>query len=114
MTPIEDIASLFPYNRLLPKQLADWNHHFQNPPQHWITNFVPKAYLKRGFALSEDVCEYFSLHADAYAYRIEYEPIGHRFCLVGTTSPPPFMRKSRRGGYYGEIWETERLKKHLV
>ena len=114
MTPIEDIASLFPHNKLLPRQLADWNRHFQNPPRHWITNFVPLAYLKRGFTLSEDVCEYFSIHADGRAYRIEYEPIGHRFCLVGTTYPPPFMRKSRRGAYYGGPWESERPQKYLA
>ncbi|KAI5812645.1 hypothetical protein BZA77DRAFT_137271 [Pyronema omphalodes] len=95
LTPINDLKRLFPHSKQLQKTLNEWNRHYQNPPQHWIVNFIPRAYLKRGYTLSEDVFEYFKEHEDGCEYRIEYEPIGHHFSHVGTTVPTS-MRSGRR------------------
>ena len=110
LTPIDDLKSLFPYSKNIQRCLTEWNRHYQNPPQHWVMNFIPRAYLKRGYTLSEDVCEYFSAHSDGCSYRIEYEPIGHHFCHVGTTTPRSQRRKSRRGG---DMWWEGGKEKYL-
>jgi hypothetical protein len=93
LTPITDLKALFPYNKQLQKRLNEWNRHYQDPPQHWLMNFIPRAYLKRGYSLGEELCEYFTQHPDGCQYRIEYEPIGHAYCHVGTVEP-----RARRKG----------------
>jgi hypothetical protein len=100
LTPITDLKALFPYNKQLQKRLNEWNRHYQDPPQHWLMNFIPRAYLKRGYSLGEELCEYFTQHPDGCQYRIEYEPIGHAYCHVGTVEPRA-RRKSRRAG---DMW----------
>jgi hypothetical protein len=95
LTPIDDLKQLFPYSKNLQRTLHEWNWYYQNPPQHWVINFIPRAYLKRGYKLSQDVFEYFNGHADGCEYRIEYEPIGHHFCHVGTTVSKS-SRRSRK------------------
>ena len=93
---------VFQHNGSLVRALEEWNRHFQNPPPHWLINFVPKAYLKRGWHLAEQVVEYLHKHGldlgaegvqiaeglvvrggKDLAWRVEYEAIGHKACLVG-------------------------------
>lgn len=102
LTPLP-LKSLFPANKYLRQALLEWNRHFQNPPPHWLINFVPKAYLRRGYFLSEEVCEYFLANPDGCRYRIEYEPIGHEWCLVGTVIPRP--KRIRRERHPSRNWE---------
>lgn len=73
-----------------------------NPPQHWVVNFIPRAYLKRGYSLAEDICEYFTQHPDGCSYRVEYEPIDHTWVHVGTITPTPRVRK--RKSRMGDLW----------
>jgi hypothetical protein len=89
LMPVVDLKTLFPHSKPLQKALTEWNAHFQNPPPHWVLNFIPRAYLRRGYFLAEEVCEYFLAHPDGCRYRIEYEPIGHEWCHVGTIVPRP-------------------------
>ncbi|KAL7267725.1 hypothetical protein RUND412_009673 [Rhizina undulata] len=100
--PLENIKSLFPHDKRLAKSLDDWNRHYQNPPPHWIINFIPRAYLRRGFHLAQDVHDYLAKHQDGCKYTIEYEPIGHEHCLVGTVLPQP---KRDRERYPSRYWE---------
>ncbi|CCX07904.1 Similar to hypothetical protein [Tuber melanosporum Mel28]; acc. no. XP_002839961 [Pyronema omphalodes CBS 100304] len=109
LTPIDDLKQLFPYSKNLRRTLHEWNWYYQNPPQHWVINFIPRAYLKRGYTLSQDVFEYFNGHADGCEYRIEYEPIGHHFCHVGTTVSKP----SRRSGKASDLRVENGGEKHL-
>ncbi|KAF8475765.1 hypothetical protein BDZ91DRAFT_844478 [Kalaharituber pfeilii] len=86
-------SQLFVHSKALVKSLDDWNKHFQNPPQHWVINFVPKAYLRRGWHLSEEVVKYlrtYGLNVGTEVggvhhcpWRVEYEAIGQKACLVG-------------------------------
>ena len=67
LSPVVDLKTLFPYNKQMQKSMVEWNRHFVNPPQHWVVNFIPRAYLKRGYSLAEDMCEYFTQHPDGCA-----------------------------------------------
>jgi len=109
LTPLEDLRALFPYSKKLQRDLVEWNRHYQNPPQHWVVNFIPRAYLKRGYKLGEELCEYFMQHPDGCQYRVEYEPIGHAYCHVGTVIPRN-RRKSKRGG---DMWWEGGKEKHI-
>ncbi|KAI5777358.1 hypothetical protein EDC01DRAFT_406271 [Geopyxis carbonaria] len=109
LTPIEKLKTLFPYSKTLPQALVEWNRHYQNPPPHWVVNFIPRAYLRRGYFLAEEICEYFMQHPDGCAYSIEYEPIGHPWCLVGTVVPKP----RKVGRKVGDMW-WERSEKEAV
>lgn len=101
--PVENLRDLFPYDKNLGRSLQEWNRHFQNPPPHWVVNFIPRAYLRRGFFLAEEVCEYFSQHPNGCSYRVEYEPIGHESSLVGTVVP---KKKDDKKAPAGELhWE---------
>jgi len=101
LLPIDSLKTLFPDSKPLAKALTDWNRHFQNPPPHWVVNFIPRAYLRRGFFLAEEVCDYLVAHPDGCRYRVEYEPIGHEWCLVGTIVPRP--KRVRRN--FSMQWE---------
>ncbi|RPA76535.1 hypothetical protein BJ508DRAFT_213601 [Ascobolus immersus RN42] len=103
--PVQNLKALFPNNKSLVRALVEWNRHFQNPPPHWLINFVPKAYLRRGYFLAEEVCEYFLENPDGFRYRVEYEPIGHEWCLVGTIIPRP--KKIRRERHPSRNWERK-------
>jgi hypothetical protein len=107
LTPITNLQTLLPYSKSLQQDLDGWNAHYQNPPPHWVMNFIPRAYLKRGHKLAEEVYEYLQHHPDGCCYRVEYEPIGHRWCLIGTVIPQTIRRKSRRGG---DMWWEGREK----
>lgn len=85
-------SQLFAQSKTLIRALEDWNEHFKNPPPHWIINFVPKAYLRRGWHLAEEVAEYLHTYGlnvgvdsngiTRCAWKVEYEAIGHKACLV--------------------------------
>ncbi|CUS13068.1 unnamed protein product [Tuber aestivum] len=95
LTPLQSLKPLLPNSKYLQKSLADWNRHFQSPPAHWVINFIPRAYLRRGYYLAEDVCEYLLQNPDGCLYRIEYEPIGHESVLVGSIVPRGLARRER-------------------
>ncbi|KAI5803563.1 hypothetical protein DFH27DRAFT_52307 [Peziza echinospora] len=104
-------SQLFVHSKTLVRALEEWNKHFQSPPPHWVINFVPKAYLRRGWHLAEAVTQYlqsYGLNLDdgearegaaprrriGGPWRVMYEAIGYKACLVG------------EGGrhYHGERW----------
>lgn len=93
-------SHLFAHSEPLCRSLEEWNRHFQKPPIHWVVNFVPKAYLRKGWHLAEEVAGYlrlFGLNAGEGAsraqggsrWRVEYEAIGHKPCLVDENSRLP-------------------------
>ena len=85
-------TQLFAHSKSIPRALDEWNKHYQNPPPHWVVNFVPKAYLRRGWHLAEEVAKYFKtygLDAGVNAggmhrgpWKVEYEAIGYKACVV--------------------------------
>ncbi|KAF8433451.1 hypothetical protein BGX38DRAFT_1222555 [Terfezia claveryi] len=91
-------TQLFAQSKTLIRALEDWNEHFKNPPPHWIINFVPKAYLRRGLHLAEEVAEYLHTYglnvgldsnsSPRSAWKVEYEPIGHKAFLVDEGGKP--------------------------
>ncbi|RPB01022.1 hypothetical protein L873DRAFT_1678135 [Choiromyces venosus 120613-1] len=102
LTPLQSLKPLLPNSKYLQKSLKDWNRHFQSPPAHWVINFIPRAYLRRGYYLAEDVCEYLLQNPDGCLYRIEYEPIGHESVLVGSIVPRGLARRERNPSRYWE------------
>ncbi|KAH0607686.1 uncharacterized protein H6S33_002720 [Morchella sextelata] len=100
LTPLDSLKHLFPNNKYLRTSLVSWNHHFQNPPQHWLINFIPRAYLRRGFFLAEEICNYLLQYPDGCKYRVEYEPIGHESSLVGTIVPRTLRARAKAGRYW--------------
>jgi len=91
-------TQLFVHSKTLTRALEDWNEHFRNPPPHWIINFVPKAYLRRGWHLAEEVADYLRTYglnigvdsngSPRSAWKVEYEAIGHKACLVDEGGKP--------------------------
>lgn len=81
-------------NSTLASQLMEWNSHFQSPPPHWVINFIPKAYLRRGWHLAESIVEYLRINglnldgAESLTapWIVEYEPIGFKPCMVGQST----------------------------
>ncbi|CAZ84152.1 unnamed protein product [Tuber melanosporum] len=102
LIPLQSLKPLLPNSKYLQKSLIDWNRHFQSPPAHWVINFIPRAYLRRGYYLAEDVCEYLLQNPDGCLYRIEYEPIGHESVLVGSIVPRGLARRERNPSRHWE------------
>ncbi|TGZ80571.1 hypothetical protein EX30DRAFT_341497 [Ascodesmis nigricans] len=98
LTPINNLKSIFPRDKALIKALNEWNRHFQHPPAHWVVNFVPRAYIRRGYGLAEEMLGYFKAWGDEKGREVvvEYEPIGEEVCVVG------------RVGRSGVAWEAGR------
>lgn len=110
---IDSLKHLFPNSKPLRNALISWNRHFKNPPQHWIVNFIPRAYLRRGYSLAEEICDYLTQHPDGCKYRIEYEPIGHESCLVGNVIPSLPKARVRNPSRYWEAREKKEMRKMI-
>lgn len=102
LVEIRNLKTLFPGHgggdKKLRDSLVEWNKIFQAPPQHWVVNFVPRAYLRRGWGLAEEVWE--RLHnggGGGTRWRVEYEPIGGGVVVVGEVDG--------EGGWMGEEWK---------
>lgn len=109
LQPVEHLKTLFPHDKNLQRSLQEWNRIFQTPPPHWVVNFVPRAYLRRGYYLAEEVLEYLTTHPDGCQYTVEYEPIGHQPCVVGSVANTVGRNRSmKRGpagtGGGGDMW----------
>lgn len=111
---IDSLKDLFPNSKNLRNALISWNRHYKNPPQHWIVNFIPRAYLRRGYSLAEEIRDYLVQYQDGCKYRIEYEPIGHEPCLVGNVIPSTPKMRVRNPSRYWEGREKKDVRKMLI
>ncbi|KAF8425242.1 hypothetical protein EV426DRAFT_596852 [Tirmania nivea] len=118
-------TQLFFHSETLTLALEDWNAHFRNPPPHWIINFVPKAYLRRGWHLAEEVAKYlrtYGLNAgvdsnggQCSAWKVEYEAMGHKACLVDEGGKPCTSEGYRTGKNPSQnllVWGNEARERH--